>query len=137
MQLKLYPGETVESPRPEDVERGIRTLQAAEDAFAILSAGEQRYIQTSGHPGIGFILEYRDCSEEQHFHCTLETVTTDQVVEAFLSYLRGDTSYKSSLPWAPGYFGVSRNSSSGVAVPIALILGALVALGLLGFFFFT
>lgn len=107
MELKLNPGDTVESPTASDVEEGIRGLPDSDDAFAILASEEQHYIQTSGHPGIGFIMEYREGGEDDHFHCVRNAIPADQVVDAFLSFLRGDSAFKTDFPWAPGHYGGS------------------------------
>ena len=69
------------------------------EAFAILSASEMTYIQTSGWPEVGFDLEYQEGSLEQHYRCTKESLNLAEITRAFKQYLRNDPSYKSELPW--------------------------------------
>jgi uncharacterized protein (DUF2249 family) len=64
------------------------------DRFAILSGDDpQVYIQTLSTPE-GFQLEYQDGSIAQHYHCTRENLSADEVIEAFGDYLAGDVFWK-------------------------------------------
>ncbi|MCG8588673.1 MAG: hypothetical protein MJE66_05225 [Proteobacteria bacterium] len=103
MKLTLEPGGEIDSPSAAVVSHSLRSLPANAGAFAILARGEQRYIQTAGSPGEGFVLEYREGSERQHYRCHLDRLTLDQVERAFLSYLDGRDDYKTELPWEPGF----------------------------------
>ena len=64
------------------------------DRFAVLSSGDpQVYIQTLSTPD-GFQLEYQEGSIAQHYHCTREDLSADEVVEVFRDYLAGDIFWK-------------------------------------------
>ncbi len=69
------------------------------EAFAILSQNDMTYIQTSGWPEVGFDLEYQEGSLHNHFRCTKENLTLEEVSWSFKQYVRGDASYKEELPW--------------------------------------
>tara|TARA_R110002096_G_scaffold54881_3_gene141403 strand:+ start:657 stop:1079 length:423 start_codon:yes stop_codon:yes gene_type:complete len=92
----------------------INSLTGEGDSFAILEKSEQIYIQTSGGPEHGFVLEYRDGSEAQHYSCSNFELTADEVILAFQSYLSNDGKWRTELEWEPQVFDYSpsRQSSS-------------------------
>jgi len=106
------------------IEESIRSLTDDVDSFAILARSDQVYIQTSGDPHNGFVLEYRDGSEEEHYSCTNFELTAEQVIRAFQSYLANDDKWKSELEWQPQVFDYSGGAGTGkkVAVAVGLIL---------------
>lgn len=106
------------------IEGSIRSLTGDGDSFAILARADQEYIQTSGDPGNGFVLEYRDGSEEEHYSCTNVELSAEQVIRAFQSYLAVDDKWKSELEWQPQEFGYSAGAGAGKKA--AVIIGAIV-----------
>jgi hypothetical protein len=95
---------TLESPHlqqsveatPDKIAEVIASLpqQKESDRFAILSGNdEQVYVQTLSTPQ-GFQLEYQDGSIAQHYHCTREDLSADEVIEVFRDYLGGDVFWK-------------------------------------------
>ncbi len=110
------------------IEQSIRSLTGEGDSFAILARGEQVYIQTSAAPSDGFLLEYRDGSENEHYSCSNFELTADQVIRAFQSYLADDGRWKSELEWQPQVFDYLGRSGSGrkVLVAIGLLIAGLV-----------
>ncbi|MHC4744705.1 MAG: hypothetical protein ACYS8Z_22550 [Planctomycetota bacterium] len=80
-------------------------IQAFEDdkgrgEFIILSQSTQVYIQAAGEDYGPYILEYRDGGAHYHFQCS-EELPKPQIQEAFIKYLEGDQSWKTSLEWKP------------------------------------
>ena len=64
------------------------------DRFVILTGSDpQAYIQTLSTP-IGFHLEYQEGSIAQHYRCTREDLSADEVIEVFRNYLAGDIFWK-------------------------------------------
>lgn len=114
------------------IEESIRSLAGDGDSFAILARADQVYIQTSGDPRNGFVLEYRDGSEEEHYSCSNFELTAEQIIRAFQSYLAGDDKWKSELEWQPQAFEYSGRTSTGkkVAVAVGLILTVAVVWGI-------
>ena len=110
------------------IEESIRSLTGEGDSFAILSQAPQIYIQTSGGPSYGFVLEYRDGSADEHYSCSNSKLTVDEVIRAFQSYLAEDGKWKSELEWEPQVFGYSPDASSGgakfglVGIAIAVLI---------------
>jgi hypothetical protein len=75
-----------------------------EPDFAILSDGNT-FIQCRA-PGVGpdrsrygYLLEYQDGSEEEHYRAIDEPITLARVLSAFRKYLRGDASFRTDLLW--------------------------------------
>jgi hypothetical protein len=95
---------TIESPHlrqpieatPDSIADVIGSLphQKDGDRFAILSGDDpQVYIQALSTPR-GFQLEYREGSIAQHYHCTREDLSPDEVIGVFHDYLAGDIFWK-------------------------------------------
>jgi hypothetical protein len=116
------------------IEESLRSLTGDGDSFAILARADQTYIQTSGDPHNGFVLEYRDGSEEEHYSCSNVDLTIDKVVGAFQSYLANDDKWKSDLEWEPHTFDYSGGAGIGkkIAAAVGLILAMAVVWGIFG-----
>lgn len=116
------------------IEESIQSLTGDGDSFAILARAEQVYMQTSGDPQNGFVLEYRDGSEEEHYSCTNSQLTAEQVVWAFQSYLANDDKWKSDLKWQSHDFDYSGGTGKGrnIILVVGLILLGAVIWGFLG-----
>ena len=99
-------GDPVAGPVTEStIADAIRSLDGNDDSFVILAAANQVYIQTAGDPKSGFVLEYRDGSEDQHFTCAEADLTVDLVVQAFQRYLSNDSRWRTDMAWQPHTFG--------------------------------
>lgn len=121
-------GDTIaEAVTDELIARSIHSLTGEGDSFAILAQAPEIYMQTAGGPGDGFVLEYRNGSAQEHYSCSRVGLTADEVINAFQSYLAGDSSWKSSLDWQPQVFSSSR-SSSGIGRGRILVGAIIVAL---------
>lgn len=83
----------------ELLEQSILSLTGEGDSFVILSRNDMTYMQTSGDPKNGFILEYQEESVDQHYSCTDGDLSASQVVQAFQWYLSGDGRWKTDLKW--------------------------------------
>jgi hypothetical protein len=66
-------------------------------SFAVLSADEDNFIQTTDDWQGGWVLEYRDGATGRLFRTT-GPVTLDDVCDAFLSYLSGGDEWR-QLTW--------------------------------------
>ena len=109
------------------IERSIRSLTGKGDSFAILARADQDYIQTSGDSRNGFVLEYREGSEEKHFSCSSTELSVEQVISAFQSYLAADDKWKSELEWQPQVFEYSGGAGAGKKAAVVIALVVLVA----------
>ena len=113
------------------IEEAIHSLTGDGDSFAILARADEVYIQTSGDPRNGFVLEYRDGSDKDHYSCSNFNLTAEQIIRAFQSYLADDDKWRSELEWQPQVFDYSEGAGKGkkVAVAVGLILIAAVLFG--------
>ena len=115
-------GETVEEPiTAELIARSIRSLTGDGDSFAILAKDAQVYIQTSGDPKSGFVLEYRDGSEAEHYTCVNSELSADEVINAMQRYLADDSRWKTDIEWQSLSF-----ESAGEGTGRVLIFGLLI-----------
>lgn len=72
------------------------------DDFVVLSKNDMNYIQAalSDFEGEeGMLLEYQEGNLEKHFHATDTNITKNQVLAAFLLYLKADASWKEQFSW--------------------------------------
>lgn len=67
MELILN-GDTLTEPVTDElISRSVSSLTGEGDSFAILAKAPEVYMQTSGGPSQGFVLEYRNGSEDEHY----------------------------------------------------------------------
>jgi hypothetical protein len=95
MDLELESGRII----PDATENDISTNVPNED-FAILSQGENTYIQCArdAKTPSRYVLEYQEGSVERHYHAAAP-LPLERVVSALVSYLRGESSWKSEFSW--------------------------------------
>lgn len=100
MLLTAGPDTVLAQPTSGRVEQVLRSLVDSGDDYAILAAGDQHYVQTAAVPGQEdfFDLEYRDGSPDLHY-ASADSRPIDEVVEVFLSYLRGDNTWRTRVEW--------------------------------------
>ncbi len=75
---------------------------AEEDDFVVLSKNDMNYIQAAlsdFEEEEGMLLEYQEGNLDKHFHATDTNITKDQVLAAFLLYLKADASWKEQFSW--------------------------------------
>ncbi|MDJ0941464.1 MAG: hypothetical protein QNJ00_17005 [Woeseiaceae bacterium] len=111
------------------IEHALRRLDDGRDAFVILQLSNQTYMQVAGGPG-NFKLEYQDGSIEEHYSCSRNDLSADDVVNAFLSYFRVDNRWRKDYPWEPLDLGIAPQSKGRVftiifAAAVILIIAAL------------
>ena len=98
MELELTNGDTFKDPDEESIEASLTNLKGEE--CAILRRSDKDFIQVVNIPKKGFILE---CpldlgSGREHFNCC-DGLPLSRVVEAFLSYNRGDEAWRNQFGW--------------------------------------
>ncbi len=98
-------GDTVAEPVTDTlIGQSINALTGEGDSFAILEKASETYMQTSGGPSCGFVLEYRNGSESEHYSCSKFELTADEVIWAFQSYFADDGQWETKLEWQPLVF---------------------------------
>jgi hypothetical protein len=98
MDLAFENGKLIRDPDDGAIADGLTTL-GPKNSFAILSRGAMTYIQTSGKPQEGFVLEYQEGTTKEHYRCTDEMLPVDRVISAFQKFSRDDSSYKQEFEW--------------------------------------
>jgi hypothetical protein len=104
----------------------LKQLDGADNHFAILATDVMNYMQTSGSPETGFVLEYQAGFLEQHFRAPDSQIPLDNVVEAFKSYLKQDGHWKSAFDWQREELSSRGGCASAIAL-LALVIGTLSA----------
>ena len=153
MRLQLENGFEGEVTGAAALEAALRSLNTSSNTFAILSNGDERFLQTAREED-GFIVEKRDGSFRTHFCAARpgsvrklekqsfllpradlgqDRFTLDEVTDLFVSYWRG-TPAKVEVDWSPMEMPDPAATSTRLAswTRMALWAGAIVLfLGLL------
>jgi hypothetical protein len=98
VRLELSDRSAIDNPSSDQVERALRRLGAAGDGYAILASDPDSYLQTSVAGEGGFLLEFQQGSTDQHYRAS-RTVSLDQTLRAFRSYLSQDGRWRTALDW--------------------------------------
>ena len=96
MYLNINDSRLINAPTRQDVINAIRLLAA--DQYVILDRSENTYIQTYYNEDGTFQLEYRDGSEDRHYAVDPETISADDVCNAFGLFFDG-ADVSSLLNW--------------------------------------
>jgi hypothetical protein len=126
MHLETGSGSSTASPSAAEIDAALAAL-SGDDDFLILSYNEQTYLQAMGAPGPGFLVEYRDGSEDSHFQSVQSDVPLAVAQEIFRLYAEGDGAWRSRIEWkrwaaADGRPASLSRASVGVAVGVLAVL---------------
>ncbi|WP_161974791.1 DUF3592 domain-containing protein [Piscinibacter terrae] len=129
MKLTTEDGTTIRKPDSSQLKAALDRLGLPGNGFAILDAGRQRYVQVAGSRADGYVVEYREGSEDKHYSSTVTDMPHAQMVALLDGYLNG-SEWKRMVAWRRG-FGrrpASRPApSKGSKVFLGLFFGAGVA----------
>ena len=114
-------GDAVEPQEGSTLADDIEQLAGKTNEYAILARDEMSYIQASGHPDRGFILEYQEGSLEERFCSVDKDLSLQQIISAFQRFARDDDSYKSDFAWARDEVG---GGCAGAVVFLIIATGA-------------
>ena len=99
-KLERYLRWRIPDPSNEDVARALRILQKGDLwSYVILSKPEDGYYMQTDV----FALEYRNGSDDEHYFCPPEYLTSELVSDAFLSYAEENTWWQEQVTWKKGY----------------------------------
>ncbi|MFT3735025.1 MAG: DUF3592 domain-containing protein [Rhodocyclaceae bacterium] len=104
MKLETEDGTEITNPDHETLRKELARVGLPGNGFAILSQSEQCYVQTTGSRADGFVIEYRDGSEEQHFSSTETDIAHERMVALFEAYRSGGA-WQSMTLWDTGLSG--------------------------------
>lgn len=96
MELTLESGKVISSATEADIRRSIER-----EEFSILAVDRDTYMQCAkqSEPPYQYILEYQDGSLDHHYEAVDGPITLDQVLAAFIKYLRQDESWRDDFQW--------------------------------------
>ena len=91
----------IKDPTESDVRRVIDSIVDGEQDLAILikDGDEDMYVQTAEAGKGRLLLEYQDGSPDKHYGAISRDLTAEQVISAFLEYMRGESGWKSRFVW--------------------------------------
>ena len=105
-------GNVVNEPVSDElIEKTVYSFTGEGDSFLILSVDEMTYMQASGDPGGGFVLEYQDGSLEQHYYCADPDISAGKVTDAFRSYFARDDKWRKKYHWQREREGANAGTS--------------------------
>ena len=99
MRLETDSEQPVDSPTPDYVKQVLTTLiDHPKRTFVVLEDKPGFFMQVAFDDHLNFELEYQDGTTAQHYE-TYVIEDVDEVVWAFLSYLRGDDKWRQGFNW--------------------------------------
>jgi hypothetical protein len=124
MQLEVSDGSAIASPTASQIADALARLPGGADSFAILSSGDQAYVQVAGSASEGFALEYRAGSESEHYRAS-RSMPLNVVRDVFERYARNDPAWRSQVSWEPWDAGSpSHGYRIGVFAMVAIAAAA-------------
>ena len=127
MKLVLGLGAEHENPSETKIREVIHPLPGGHDSFAILSCDAEHYILAVGGGLDGFVLDYCEGSWDQHFRCSDTSLSTEIVIEAFLSYTCGGGKPE-SLEWV-----IAEKPPLSTSTIILILIGFVVIVSLVAY----
>ena len=91
----------ISDPTESDIRRVVEAIAKGDQDLAILIKGGDgnTYIQTADVGRGRLALEYQVGSPDRHFGATTPNLTAEQVITAFLAYMRGESDWTTRFTW--------------------------------------
>lgn len=102
MQLTTEDGTEQVEPGTSQLSAALSRLGLPGNGFAILGKGAQYYIQTTGSRADGYIVEYRNGSEQEHYTSVRSDISQKEMVAVFEAYRIGEN-WRSSIEWSNNF----------------------------------
>jgi len=97
--LQVCPGDSLQGPSDEEIDKVIRSLPGGVPSFAVLTKKKNHFMQAGGSVAEGFQLEYQEFSRDGHWeHVTSGELTPTTVIQALQWYAQGDDKWR-QLQW--------------------------------------
>lgn len=112
MKLEAGTGPPIDDPTAQDIADGLAELDEERGGFVVLSRDPQTYLQASGTPSDGFVLEYRDGDPDAHFRSRAADLSLSKTQQAFQAYADGREGWDDGIDWES--VEVKRTPSEGV-----------------------
>ena len=90
----------IRNPSNKDIGRALKIIERGElcSYVILLRTGGNYYMQTDV-----FALEYRNNTEDEHYFCPPEYLTSELVLDAFLSYAEESSWWQEQVVWKKGF----------------------------------
>jgi hypothetical protein len=98
MNLETHEGRIIDLVTPGDIAPAVAGLTDIDEAFIILSDGDETYVQAAGTVSDEFIVEYRSGGAGEHYRGD-RCVSADDLVSLLVEYLRRTPDWSSALTW--------------------------------------
>jgi uncharacterized protein DUF3592 len=102
MELTTEDGTVIRDCTTSQLRAALAKLGARGNGYAILADAPEHYIQVAGNDAEGFVVEYREGSEENHHASIATNLPREQIVEVMTAYL-GRASWKGMIAWQSGF----------------------------------
>lgn len=111
MRLTTEDGGDLVEPSASQLDVALSRLGLPGNGFAILDKADQCYIQTSGSRADGYIIEYRNGNDREHYSSVRTDISHKEMVAIFQAYLNGGN-WKSLIEWSNGYAKTNNRRSA-------------------------
>ena len=102
VELTTEDGTVIRDIGRSELQAALGKLGSSDNGYAILEAAPEHYIQVAGNDAEGFVVEYREGSEENHHSSIATDLPREKIVELMTAYLdRG--SWKGMIAWQSGF----------------------------------
>ena len=97
MNLNLNDDTSLDDPSDAQLRAGIAELE--DEQYAILSSGDEVYVQVYRHGASDFQLEYRDGSADKHFGAAKNDLPIAQIQDVFSAFLMNSPDWNQGVDW--------------------------------------
>lgn len=105
--LELEQGPAREITSRAQLRELLAALGGPGNGYAVLGSADEHYIQTTGSREHGFLIEFREGSEDAHYRSARKDIAHAEMVEILLAYYdaittgTGEHAWQRRLEWAP------------------------------------
>ena len=85
-------------PNDDDIVNIFSMIADESESWMILCRSEMTYMQTDG-----VNLEHQEGSLDYHYYCPDACLSPEKIIQALISYARGDDWWKQALTWEKGF----------------------------------
>ncbi len=100
MKLEIENQPTQYISSTEELRQALEVFGKGNSSFAVLGRQSQHYIQTA-RIGQGFVVEFRNGSEDQHYSSKRTNLSQQEMTAVFLAYYEGRENWPTLLQWEP------------------------------------
>ncbi len=86
-------------PNDNDIVNIFSMIADESESWMVLARTEKTYMQTDG-----IILEYQEGSLDDHYYCPDSNLSQVKMIQALISYARGDDWWKQTIIWKKGFY---------------------------------